>query len=338
MRLAMPGKNTPHGMFGSSDVVDILSDTSDEEEDKAYMKTTPDSRKRRYARQSSESENEEEEVEIKAASRKRRRAKNIRDSGDEEAQVTVIKTKRKRRHNPEPGDDELPVPPSKRIHVIRRHPRPDEDEVVVQTLPRSRQDKARHQAHVEEEGEEQTPPQAKRRKISRRQASPSEEEEEPSPPRSKRRRTTKRPATPDEEDEEENDQEQDQEGSDASGNNDEDGEENDDLQADLAFLKSSPLQDRGKLRSAHDKPKNQRQKALEALKKRRAGTKEPSSSATPSRARRIVVETDSDSELEFIKEEPGSDVEIVSDPDEDEVDEDEPERDANVLDMFQEDR
>jgi hypothetical protein len=341
IRLDMPGKNIPHGMFGSSDVVDISSDTSEEEVDEAYTKTKPASRKRRRARQSSLSENEEQEVKAKPASRKRRRVKDSSDSGNEEAHITVVKTKRSMQHSPEAEDDELLVPPSKRIHVIRRHPTLDKDEVVEQTLPRSRRDQARHQAYIEDGEEEQTPPRAKRRKASRRQASPSEQEEESSPPRSKRRRTAKRPATPDEveggaEDEEEVEQDQDQEAGDASDNDGEDGDENNDLQADLAFLKSSPLQDRGKLRSAHDKPKNQRQKALEALKRRRAGTNEPSSSAIPSRARRIVVETDSDSELEIIKEEPGSDVEVVSDPDE--ADEDEPDRDANVLDMFQEDR
>lgn len=96
--------------------------------------------------------------------------------------------------------------------------------------------------------------------------------------------------------------------------------EEQELKEELAFLQSSPVADRGRLRSTHEKPKSKRQEALEALKRRRAGTTGPPATgppATPGRRRRVVADTDSESELE-VKEEPDSE--------------------ANALDMFQEDQ
>jgi hypothetical protein len=74
------------------------------------------------------------------------------------------------------------------------------------------------------------------------------------------------------------------------------------------------------------------------LKRRRAGTtNEPSSSATPGRKRAVVVDTDSESELEMIKEEPDSDLDVLEEDDIEDDEQEESDRDANALDMFQED-
>jgi hypothetical protein len=316
MRLGMPTRSTEHGMFGSSDVEVISSDTSDEGEDRQRTRTATASRKRRRAKENSELENED-------------------------AEVTVVKAKRRRRQSPRSEaseDDGLRLPRSRRLTVTRRQRTLDEDEEEEQTPPRSQRRRTATQPTFEEDEAEETPPPSKRRKRSRRKATSSGEDE----PLKISRRTI--------------DQNEDIEGEEDEGQEepDDNGEEKEDLDEDLAFLRSSPLPNRGKLRSAHEKPKSERQLALEALKKRRAGTNEPSSSSTPGRSRRIVVESESDSELEIINEEPENDSDVLSDPenapkssrrifnDADEEDEDveddeeeqEPARDANALDMF----
>lgn len=216
--------------------------------------------------------------------------------------------------------------------MTRRHSTPEE-EVEIHTPPpstRRRLTKRRSPSLEVEEDEELTLP---RRRRHGKEPSPSEEDiEMPTSPKSTWRRATRQvSASADEDQEELNDFESDKD----------DGEERVDLKEDLAFLRSSPLPDRGRLRSTHEKPKNERQKALEALKRRRAGTNEPSSSATPSRKKPIIMESDSDSELEVIKEEnEDSEAQIldpIGDDDEDDEDEQESDRDANALDMFQED-
>ncbi|KAF2112888.1 hypothetical protein BDV96DRAFT_579315 [Lophiotrema nucula] len=95
-----------------------------------------------------------------------------------------------------------------------------------------------------------------------------------------------------------------------------DRQEEEDLNADLDFLQSSPPADKGRLRSTNAKPLNERQKALETLKKRRSQA-EPSSSAL-SRGPRPVVPPDSDSELEIIQKEKEV---SIQDPEEEKSDE-----------------
>jgi hypothetical protein len=114
---------------------------------------------------------------------------------------------------------------------------------------------------------------------------------------------------------------------------DDEYDENDELKEDLAFLKSSPLADRGKLRSTHGRPKSQRELALEALKKRRAVASEPSSSATPSRKKPIIIDSESGSDLEVIQEEVYEESEEDEDEKGSEEDED-PEPD--IFEVFQE--
>ncbi|XPS92693.1 hypothetical protein M3J09_002076 [Ascochyta lentis] len=258
---------------------------------------------------SSEAQSEVEEMVQTGATRGGR--KRQRAESSDEGTVTVIQRKRARRAEEEEEDEEELRVPSKRRRGARRDKTPLESEEEVATHPRST-----------------------RRRLARRPAMP---EEEQTPPRSTGRRARRQQASPDEEEQEE-EQEQGS-GNQQKGSGDEQegsGDEQEELQEELAFLRSSPLPDRGRLRSTQGKPKNKRQEALEALKRRRAGsTQEPSS--TPARKTRTVIESDSDSELEVIKEEPDSDE--VGDP-ESEIEDDEEEeddRDANALDMFQED-
>ena len=194
-------------------------------------------------------------------------------------------------------------------------------------LPIKRRRVERRKATPEEDSEKEifTPPRSTRRRLTKRPKT-SEDESEQTPPRSIRRRARRQRASSDEEDEEQED---------GSGAEDGDAEEQEELKEELAFLRSSPLPDRGRLRSTQEKPKNKRQKALEALKRRRAGSTQGPSS-TPARKQRVVVESESDSELEVIKEELDSDE--VGDPESEVEDSEEDEdRDANALDMFQED-
>ncbi|KAH7377795.1 hypothetical protein BKA66DRAFT_443057 [Pyrenochaeta sp. MPI-SDFR-AT-0127] len=276
-------------------------------------------------------EDEEEQRNTQSAARKRRHAKDNSNSDEYEATVTVKPRKRQRQSKAKVESDE------------------EEDEEQLR-LPRKRR-KIQRLSTPEQDAEEHPQPRSARRRATRAQTTSEESEEESTPPRSTRRRATRRPSTPEGEDiSSPRDtkrraargdsalSEEDLDDADKSRGDRDDGKENDDLKEDLAFLRSSPLPDRGRLRSTQDKPKNERQKALEALKRRRAGTNEPSSSATPIRRRTVVLESDSESELEIIKEEPESDLEI-RDPDdiEDDEEDEDSDRDANALDMFQED-
>ncbi|KAF2126371.1 hypothetical protein P153DRAFT_297540 [Dothidotthia symphoricarpi CBS 119687] len=265
---------------------------------------------------SSESEKEEAKAPV---SRKRRRA---RDSSDEEdmGKVTVVQTKRTRRQSPVAKES-------------------------VEEAKKQRKSTRKQSTPVEDE--ERTTPRSKRRRLVKRPSTPVEEIKEQTPPRSKHRRiAARRPSTLEEGDDEDSEENQQEQGDESGVDSEEGNEEKDELKEDLAFLRSSPPPDRGRLRSTHDKPKNERQKALEALKKRRAGTQEPSSDrATPGRSRRIVVESSSESELEVIKEEPDSDREAIDDVEDDDSDDsqdgsdgsDGEQQHTNVLDMFQED-
>jgi hypothetical protein len=310
------------------------SDSSDGSDEIPHEKPEPIPHKERLATRPSESEEEgEEQLKPKPSSRKRRRAATTSESEPEEPTITVIPRKRQRRtiEIETSGDEEKQKKRSKR-RGTRRQSTPEVE--VVQVTSQNKRRKASKKAPTPDDDEDELiiqPPSSKRRSTRRR--SPSVEDvEEQSPPRSTRRRIARRRSVSEDPSDDE-DQRDDNDGA----NDQVDEEEQDELKEDLAFLRSSPLPDRGRLRSTHDKPKNKRQEALEALKRRRAGTTE-SSSATPGRKRAVVVETDSESELEVIKEEKDSDLEILDDDDiEDDDDDEEEDREANVLDMFQED-
>lgn len=173
---------------------------------------------------------------------------------------------------------------------------------------------------VEESEEDEIRPVATRK--ARKPKKPAEEsaEEEIARPARERRRKRRRNSTPVEQD----------------GNEDQEehaNDEEDDLREDLAFLRSSPPPDRGRLRSTHEKPKTAREKALEALKRKRGNTNEPSSSAaTPGRKKPVIIESDSESDLEVIQE----DQDDNTDDQEQEDEEKEDEHETNAFDVFQE--
>jgi len=307
MRLGAPVKGTPHGMFDSDNVDAVGSETSEEEEQPVAT----------------------------LAKRKRQHGNTDTDAVEGEATLTVVPRKRQRRLETKTtsgDDDEAPKKHSKRKGALRQDT-PEEDE--LRTPPRSTRRKLtrRRSPTVEEDDEDEELVAPRRGKPRRRKSTSDEEaediEEQTTPPRSTRRRVRRRIASESDEDAMDNDGVADEK---------DDGEEQGDLKEDLAFLRSSPLPDRGRLRSTHEKPKTERQKALEALKRRRAGTNEPSSSATPGRTKKIVIDTESESELEIIKEEPESDAQSLDDDEtEDDAEEPDSEREANRLDMFQED-
>jgi hypothetical protein len=288
-----------------------------------------------------------------ASSRGSKRALDISSSEDELQAVTGRNTRVgapvRAKSNGMFGSSEIDVPSDdsssseeseaeKKVHIkekskakpeIRKRQRSSssvevDDAPTITVKPRKRTRRSAPEVEDEDSEEEAALQQPnKRRRVVRRQSTPEEEpEHSPTPPRSTRRRLTRRPHTPEDDEDDE-----------IPGNADEERAE---LKEELAFLKSSPPSDKGRLRQ--DRPKDKRQAALEALKKRRAGTQDPPS--TPARKQRTVVESESESELEVIKEEPGSDLEMLDDEDgtEDDGDaEEDDERDANALDMFQED-
>ncbi|KAF1938488.1 hypothetical protein EJ02DRAFT_354367 [Clathrospora elynae] len=362
MRLGMPVKSVPHGIFDGSGV-NPASSINSEDEDEPQAKTKPASRKRRRATTTSGSEEEEEEEEatitVIPTKRQRRFAVEIEIPDEEEKPKHRVKRRGNRRERtPDGDDDELRTlaRSTKRRNPRRPSPAPSVEEVEEQSPPRSTRRSTARKAHIPddhddelrtparsitlrqprrpspfplvEEVEKQSPPRSTRRRIIRRRPRSDEGSEEQSSPEPNRRRSREDSASNQEDRDDDN-----------GGGNDEDDEEHDELKEDLAFLRSSPLPDRGRLRSTHDKPKNKRQQALEALKRKRAGTNEPSSSTTPGRRKPVIVVTDSESELDVIKEEEGSELAIPNDDIEEEEEEEEGEedRDANALDMFQED-
>ncbi|KAL6709140.1 hypothetical protein ACN47E_001956 [Coniothyrium glycines] len=304
------GAPTRHGIFDRADAVKSINASSEEDEEPI---SRPTSRKRRRVASEDESEEEEEEEPtLTVVSRKRQRRSDPKPTSS--SPQKHMKHKRSKKQSTPEDDEPLTPPPvrSVRRRTIRRSPSviedddDDDEEEELITPRRSKPGRRKSVSNDDDDEELHIVPRARRR-IARRKALPSAEED-----------TEEEAADKDD--------------------HSEDGEEQDELKEDLAFLRSSPLPDRGRLRSTQDKPKSKRQEALEALKRRRAGTNEPSSSATPGRKRHIVEDSDSDSgsELEVIKEEPDSDVQVLEDDDEDSLTEED--RDANALDMFQEDK
>ncbi|EDU48799.1 conserved hypothetical protein [Pyrenophora tritici-repentis Pt-1C-BFP] len=352
MRMGKPTGSTARGMFDGSDNESAVSKSSEEEVKVTKVNVVRQSRKRRRETPPDESEDEYAEPTVKVIPRnKHRRIVEIgTDSEDDEPRK---KRDSKRRKMRETTPEETGIQPASRKSRRRsmKAPTPDESSSLPSSSSENETEEESDDDTEDDEDELLTPTRNSKRKILRpRSPSPEEEyEEEQSPPRSTRRRLKRRRSPSEDEDEDDRDnslQPTRRRSKKVSPLDEEDtgdfGEGEDDpelveLREDLAFLRSSPLPDRGRLRSVHDKPKNKRQEALEALKRRRAGTSEVSSSATPGRRRAVVVETDSESELEIIKEEPGSDLEILE-QDEDDDDVQEPDRDANALDMFLEDQ
>ncbi|KAI8931922.1 hypothetical protein NX059_010823 [Plenodomus lindquistii] len=339
-KLHTPIKREQHGMFDGAEALSVRSESSEEEEAQPVAK--PTSRKRRRAGSGSESVREQPAVTV-LPPRKRPRIIEVREESEEEEEENEQKDAQARHsdseHDEEEQEDneESDAEEPSRTHKKRagRRQSTPEDVVEVQVQSRStRRRLARRPSPPSDEDDVLVVPRSQKTKSARTRTPPAEdsiEESEPqTPPKSTRRRLTRRRSVSESEEQDEEDS-----GAEAQEHNDDDDDERNELKEDLAFLKSSPVQDRGRLRSLHEKPKNERQKALEALKRKRAGTTEPPPSATPSRKKPVVIEEDSDSELEVIKEELESDGPIGEEI-EDDGNLDFDEREPNALDIFQE--
>lgn len=244
---------------------------------------------------------------------------------------------------------EVVVPKKPAVRKSRRKMTPDkesENEIQVAIPKKGGQRNSRKQQTPENSDSDEIPAASSRKsrpKKTRKPTKPAEDEEEEEDiasrsktrlRRSKARVSTPEPDLSDEEDDlSGSDQEQDEDALEDGGNS-----EDDELKEDLAFLRSSPVADRGRLRSTGSKPKSEREKALEALKKRRAGTNEPSSSAaTPGRKKPVIhdTESDNDSDLEIIPEE-DSDQQKDAGDETDEIEDDGSDVEMNVHDVFRE--
>jgi len=273
---------------------------------------------------SQEEEESEGEVHVTSSKKATKRVKPAEES-DEET-IPVPRTRRSRAKAKQLERVVEEPEPRRSRRAVRRAPAPvvseSEDEEQAPRLSKART--RRHTAEEsDEEDKEDITPKRSRPRHGQRSSTPEEV-----PPKRSQRKPTRQPATPEQESGNE------EEGTDSY---DEDNE----LKDELAFLRSSPLPDRGRLRSTHDKPKSEREKALEALKKRRGGTTEPSSSATPNRKKPLVIDSDSESELEVIREveevdantEGEDDIEDGTEEDEEDGDE---EHNTNAFAIFQE--
>ncbi|KAF2851398.1 hypothetical protein T440DRAFT_467679 [Plenodomus tracheiphilus IPT5] len=332
-KLHTPMKREQNGMFGSSDLGFVDSESSeDREKQQKEPQPKPASRKRQRAASGSESSHGRPAVTI--VPRKKQRIIKVREESEEEEQDKEgedevehgeDEAEHVKQEEEEMEEEDAPKSNTRRRELRRRHT--PEDTIEVQVPSRSaRRRQARRPSPASDEDEVLVLPRPRRAKPAREQTPSDEGSKAQAPPKSSRRRITRRAPPSDSED-------QDDEGAElqSDGNDNERNE----LKEDLAFLKSSPLPDRGRLRSTHDKPKNERQRALEALKRKRAGATEPPSSATPIRKKPVVVETDSDSDLEVIQEEPEGNG-LIGDELEDDDDPEDDEREPNVLDIFQE--
>ncbi|KAF2468913.1 uncharacterized protein BDR25DRAFT_344129 [Lindgomyces ingoldianus] len=116
--------------------------------------------------------------------------------------------------------------------------------------------------------------------------------------------------------------------------------EQEDLEEDLEFLRSSPPPDNGRLRNRSSRPMNARQKALEALKRRRAGPRSELSPSVPSARKGAFVRSDLEDDLEVIggdeEEEENGDGEVDEDEDFSTDDVHPYNCRVDTLDMFQE--
>ncbi|KAF1973899.1 hypothetical protein BU23DRAFT_506140 [Bimuria novae-zelandiae CBS 107.79] len=325
MELGMPVSQNKRGMFGSSDNEIIIpsGDSSDTRVDRDEVPVALSSKKRgKQARKAVISDDEEEEeVQPKPRERKHWRRCSLDDESEESSagEGTVVRRKDIRRRNNNTGNsDKQEMPPNRKTRrVAKRAPAPAEsspesasgDEVTAnlqkekwsqkkstvdsngKKAQRSKKDGSRSKrkaAILAESSEADTDDivlVTPRKSAQRRQKLTSDSEEEGVARKKQSTRRKKRQAsTP--EAESEADEQKEQSGSEA-----------DELKEDLAFLQSSPLG----LGSTQSRAKTGREKALEALKKKRAINSDPPSSSA-GRKKPIVVDSDSESDLKIIPE------------------------------------
>jgi hypothetical protein len=265
-----------------------------------------------------------------------------RSSSDESDAEVVVVNKRKAPQSAataEESDDE--VLPAARTSKSRAR------RTQVQRSGKEPEVSGRRRAALATSDDEEQAPRRRKLLTRRHRADESSEvDEDETPPKHSQRRGGRQPSTPEQARFKKSRHKVDaepsppaqglEEAEEEEGEGGDSVDEDDELKEELAFLRSSPLPDRGRLRSTHEKPKSEREKALEALKKRRGGTTEPSSSATPSRKKPLVIDSDSESELEVIAEEEEDDVNAEEEMAEEEVEDDDEGDEPNAFSIFQE--
>lgn len=317
MNSGLPFSPNKRGMFGSSDNEIIISSGSSSETSEGYgePRTAPSSRKAKKATK----KGKEARISGDDAGKNRkdggkrvgqRKADLPEQETDHEEIVIRRKDKTGRKTTLESSDEEETERLKRRGHAV-----PSESEEEDTVAPRSkgrrqtktiantsRAEKAgrpRSQMELdlnvlsEDDEEDEAPitPKARRRTL---KVAADESSNDGAPRTAKKARRAKRCSSTSED----SDAKEEDAASDA---------EADELKEELAFLQSSPLG----VSSTQNKAKSAREKALEAMKKRRAVNSDPpSSSAT--RKKPIVVESDSES---------GSDLEIIPEASEEDSDE-----------------
>ncbi|KAK7192006.1 hypothetical protein PSPO01_01578 [Paraphaeosphaeria sporulosa] len=326
MKQGVPVNQNKRGIFGSSDNEIIISSGSSSETSEGYgeAQAAPSPKKgTKTSRKAKKMAISDDEAEIRPKDKKRRTARIASKSTegpseqDTEGEATVVRRKDqpKRGKTSESSEEEEIVRPKRKGRVPAPQPSKSsesESDGEVTVVPRkngrrrskpsgasedgntSRSKKAKRREKQpapapadlsgDDEGEARTTP----KKLTRRRKRAADESLEDEAPRTaqKGRRPTQRDSTPEDSDAEELDA-----GSDV---------EADELKEELAFLQSSPLG----VSSTQNKAKSAREKALEAMKKRRAVHSDPPSSSA---ARKKPVVVDSDSDLEIIAEAPEED-------------------------------
>ncbi|KAL1606307.1 hypothetical protein SLS60_003709 [Paraconiothyrium brasiliense] len=318
MKLGMPVIQNKRGMFGSSDNEILISSGSSSDASKGYGKYNVAPSPKKPYKKSKKEVSSNDEVEAPRKHKKRRAARKSTQASstqESEGEVTVVRRKDKRRRNktPEISAEEEEVRPKgkkrrkgssttsesesegKVTVVLRRDTRKradyseeSEPEDRLRSKKASRRVKKPAPApsnSSEDNSEDEVVAAPKKLRQKRKKPAPDSSEEELVQAKRKGRRANRRASTPPESDAEE--QEEDS------------NAEIDELKEELAFLQSSPLG----LGSTQNKVKTAREKALEAMKKKRAVNSDPPSSSA-GRRKPVVVDSESDSDLDIIPEEP----------------------------------
>jgi hypothetical protein len=319
MELGMPVSQNKRGMFNSSDNEILISSGSSSETSESYGEAHVAPPPKNPAKKAKKVVISDGEAEV-PSTHKRGRAvrKASKSTEDTEGGVTVMRPKGKRgqKKTPDTSEEEEEVRPKrKKRGTARKASTPSDSESEGEATVTRRKSARTQPKHSADLGEGQI---SSLNKASRRAKQPApvpaalpEEDDDDevlaSPKKIPRRR--KRPATESSEDEAPRTTRKGRrgkqrdyipEGSDVEEQEDTNAEV-EELREELAFLQSSPLG----LGSTQNKAKSAREKALEAMKRRRAVTGDLPSSSAP-RRKPVVVDSDSDSDsnadLEVIPE------------------------------------
>ncbi|ORX95211.1 hypothetical protein BCR34DRAFT_608025 [Clohesyomyces aquaticus] len=371
LQLGMPLTMEPHGMFGSENEQLVPSSgasvSSGDERQKHQTKSS--SKKSREKSKKAAGRNKAEEAKTndgrKSTRKPSKRTRSTVEEPDTEDAPTSRRTRSAKIGKPaaEPRSnttDSVFGRPSDYEDVQLNSESSDSDAMPDTTPPRRVRQSARARQRQssfevpddvveEEESEDDAPIGTQRRRPTRQHNISEEGDTEEEEVRTPGRRLNKKALQPDvSSDSDEDDEENPVRGSSRKNNQKISRTEQAELEEDLDFLQSSPPPENGRLRNKSARPLNARQKALEALKRRRAGPSAGPSSSAPSassvrKGKNAIVLSDSDDDLDIIEEEDEDGTSTV-DEDEasDEVGEDEddawPHGRAKALDMFQEDQ